>query len=176
MRCWLGSSEQEGGFSEKIKLITDGIADENIVTMCLIFLVAVRFQRQLIWRGAESAVHLGLSIMPANVAVVGLFVIAALSPCRWGIDGDDRGDGADCNRISTKAGIALPVCVSRRSHVRCHVRDVSVISRRSRYDDRCCAHAGCEMKDKFRENFLIVLPAAITAVLFFLSGRRRSVI
>ena len=27
---------------------------------------------------------------------------------------------------------------------------------------------GCEMKDKFRENFMIVLPAAIVTVLIFL--------
>ena len=27
---------------------------------------------------------------------------------------------------------------------------------------------GCEMKDKFRENFLIVLPAAILTVIIFL--------
>ena len=98
-------------FQEKITLITQGVADENIVTMCLIFLVAGGFSKAVdMAGGVESTVNLGLSIMPPNVAVAGLFVIscfisvsmgtsmgtiAAMAPIAVGIS-DKAGSGHGC--------------------------------------------------------------------------------
>ena len=159
-------------FQKKIKLITDGIADENIVTMCLIFLVAGAFSKAVdMAGGAESAVHLGLSIMPANVAVVGLFVISCFISVSMGTSmGTIAAMAPIATGISTKAGIALPVCVGA---VMCGAMFGDNLSMISDTTIAAVRTQGCEMKDKFRENFLIVLPAAIiTAVLFFfVSGR-----
>ena len=63
-------------FGEKLQVISKGLADENIITMCLIFLCAGGFSGAVTAiGGVESTVNLGLSILPGNVAVVGLFVI-----------------------------------------------------------------------------------------------------
>ena len=63
-------------FDEKIKIISKSAGDENIITMCLIFLAAGAFSGAVSASGgAESVVNFGLSIIPSNLAVVGLFVI-----------------------------------------------------------------------------------------------------
>lgn len=159
-------------FQKKIQLITGGIADENIVTMCLIFLVAGAFSKAVdMSGGAESAVHLGLSIMPANVAVVGLFVISCFISVSMGTSmGTIAAMAPIAAGISTKAGIAPPVCVGA---VMCGAMFGDNLSMISDTTIAAVRTQGCEMKDKFRENFLIVLPAAvITAILFFfVSGK-----
>lgn len=67
---------RELGFAEKIKLAAQGVGDENIITMCLIFLAAGAFTGAVkAAGGVDSTVNLGLSILPSNVAVAGLFLI-----------------------------------------------------------------------------------------------------
>lgn len=64
-------------FADKIKLAAQGVGEENIITMCLIFLAAGAFSGAVkAAGGVDSTVNLGLSILPSNVAVAGLFVIA----------------------------------------------------------------------------------------------------
>lgn len=53
-------------FQRKLTIISRGIGEENIVTMCLIFLAAGAFSGTISAAGGvESTVNLGLSIMPA---------------------------------------------------------------------------------------------------------------
>ena len=63
-------------FTEKLQVISKGVGDENIITMCLIFLCAGGFSGAVTAAGgADSTVNFGLSILPSNIAVVGLFII-----------------------------------------------------------------------------------------------------
>ncbi len=63
-------------FADKMKVISAGIGDENIITMSLIFLCAGGFSGAVTAAGGvESTVNLGLSVLPPSIAVVGLFVI-----------------------------------------------------------------------------------------------------
>lgn len=63
-------------FDDKIKVIAKSVGDENVITMCLIFLAAGAFSGAVSASGgAESVVNFGLSIIPGHFAVVGLFVI-----------------------------------------------------------------------------------------------------
>lgn len=63
-------------FADKLTIVSKGIGEENIVTMCLIFLAAGAFSGTIqAAGGVESTVNLGLSIMPSSIAVVGLFII-----------------------------------------------------------------------------------------------------
>ena len=63
-------------FGDKLKIIAKGVGDENIITMCLIFLCAGAFSGSVSASGGvESTVNLGLSVLPASFAVAGLFVI-----------------------------------------------------------------------------------------------------
>ena len=63
-------------FNDKLKVIAKGVADENIITMCLIFLAAGAFSGAVSASGGvKSTVNLGLSFLPPNFAVIGLFII-----------------------------------------------------------------------------------------------------
>ena len=158
-------------FDEKISIISKGVGNENIITMSLIFLCAGAFSGAVTAAGGvESTVNLGLSILPAKVAVVGLFIIgcfisvsigpsmrtlAALAPIAVG--------------ISEKTGFSLAVCIGA---VVCGAMFGDNLSMISDTTIAAVKTQGCEMKDKFRENFFIVLPAAIvTIVLFFFITR-----
>lgn len=154
-------------FQDKIAVISKGIGEENIVTMCLIFLAAGAFSGTIkAAGGAESTVSLGLSIMPPSIAVVGLFVIGCFISVSMGTSvGTITAMAPIGVEIAEKTGIAVPICMGA---VVCGAMFGDNLSMISDTTIAAVRTQGCEMKDKFKENFLIVLPAAIiTAVLFF---------
>ena len=158
-------------FSDKLSIISKGIGEENIVTMCLIFLAAGAFSGTIqAAGGVESTVNLGLSIMPSSVAVVGLFVIGCFIFVSMGTSvGTITAMTPIGVGIAEKTGIAMPICVGA---VVCGAMFGDNLSMISDTTIAAVRTQGCEMKDKFKENFLIVLPAAIiTAVLFFFLAR-----
>ena len=64
------------GFQDKMRLIAQGVGEENIITMSLIFLCAGGFSGAVTAAGGvDSTVNLGLSLIPAHFVVAGLFVI-----------------------------------------------------------------------------------------------------
>src|SRR5699024_10821350 len=74
--------------------------------------------------------------------------------------------------ISEKTGFAMAVCIGA---VVCGAMFGDNLSMISDTTIAAVRTQGCDMKDKFKENFLIVLPAAIiTAVLFFVIARGNS--
>ena len=159
------------GFQEKVAIISKGIGDENIVTMCLIFLAAGAFSGAVrAAGGVESTVNLGLSIIPPSVAVVGLFIIGCFISVSMGTSvGTITAMVPIGVGIAEKTGIGLPICMGA---IVCGAMFGDNLSMISDTTIAAVRTQGCEMKDKFRENFLIVLPAAIiTGILFFLITR-----
>ena len=159
------------GFQEKVAIISKGIGDENIVTMCLIFLAAGAFSGAVrAAGGVESTVNLGLSIIPPSVAVVGLFIIGCFISVSMGTSvGTITAMAPIGVGIAEKTGIGLPICMGA---IVCGAMFGDNLSMISDTTIAAVRTQGCEMKDKFRENFLIVLPAAIiTGILFFLITR-----
>ena len=158
---------RELGFSEKIKLAAQGVGDENIITMCLIFLAAGAFTGAVkAAGGVDSTVNLGLSILPSNVAVAGLFLIGCFISISMGTSvGTITALAPIAAGISQKTGFSMAVCAGAVVGGAMFGDNLSMIS-----DTTIAAvkTQGCEMKDKFRENFLIVLPAAIVTILLFL--------
>lgn len=158
-------------FADKLTIVSKGIGEENIVTMCLIFLAAGAFSGTIqAAGGVESTVNLGLSIMPSSIAVVGLFVIGCFISVSMGTSvGTITAMTPIGVGIAEKTGIAMPICVGA---VVCGAMFGDNLSMISDTTIAAVRTQGCEMKDKFKENFLIVLPAAIiTAVLFFFMAR-----
>ncbi|CBL37013.1 Na+/H+ antiporter [butyrate-producing bacterium SM4/1] len=154
-------------FADKMKLAAKGVGEENIITMCLIFLAAGAFSGAVkAAGGAESTVNLGLSILPSNVAVAGLFVIGCFISISMGTSvGTITTLAPIAVEISEKTGFSMAVCAGAVVGGAMFGDNLSMIS-----DTTIAAvkTQGCEMKDKFRENFLIVLPAAILTVIIFL--------
>ena len=158
-------------FADKLTIVSKGIGEENIVTMCLIFLAAGAFSGTIqAAGGVESTVNLGLSIMPSSIAVVGLFIIGCFFSVSMGTSvGTITAMTPIGVGIAEKTGIAMPICVGA---VVCGAMFGDNLSMISDTTIAAVRTQGCEMKDKFKENFLIVLPAAIiTAVLFFFMAR-----
>lgn len=155
-------------FDEKIAVIAKGIGDENIITMCLIFLCAGAFSGAVTAAGGvESVVNLGLSILPSGLAVVGLFIIGCFISVSMGTSmGTIAALAPIAIGISGKTGFSMAVCIGA---VVCGAMFGDNLSMISDTTIAAVKTQGCEMKDKFKENFFIVLPAAIlTCILFFL--------
>ncbi|MBO5909213.1 MAG: Na+/H+ antiporter NhaC family protein, partial [Clostridia bacterium] len=161
-------------FSDKIKVIAKGVGDENIITMCLIFLSAGAFSSAVSAAGGvESVVGFGLSILPSHFAVVGLFVIACFISVSMGTSvGTIVALIPIAVEISEKTAFPMAVCSAAVVCGAMFGDNLSVIS-----DTTIAAvkTQGCQMKDKFKENFFIVLPAAIISlVIFFLLTKNSS--
>lgn len=158
-------------FDEKVSVIAKGVGDENIITMSLIFLCAGGFSGAVTAAGGvESTVNLGLSIIPSNFAVVGLFVIGCFISVSMGTSmGTIAALAPIAVGISEKTGFSMAVCIGA---VMCGAMFGDNLSMISDTTIAAVKTQGCEMKDKFKENFLIVLPAAIlTIILFFMITR-----
>ena len=105
---------REIGFQEKIGIVSRGVGDENIITMCLIFLSAGAFSGAVTAAGGvESTVNLGLSVMPPHVAVAGLFVIGCFISVSMGTSmGTIAALAPIAAGISEKTGFAMSVCIA----------------------------------------------------------------
>lgn len=155
-------------FNDKIKVCTKGIGDENVVMMCFIFLTAGAFSGAVTAAGgADSTVYLGLSLIPSQFAVVGLFLIGCFISISMGTSvGTIVALAPIAVGVSNATSFAMPLCLSAVVSGAMFGDNLSMIS-----DTTIAAvrTQGCEMSDKFKMNFKIVLPAAIlTAVIYFL--------
>ncbi len=162
-------------FNEKIKVIAKGVGDENIITMCLIFLCAGGFSGAVSAAGGvESTVNFGLSILPSQVVVVGLFVIGCFISISMGTSmGTIAALAPIAVGISEKTGYGLAICIGA---VVCGAMFGDNLSMISDTTIAAVKTQGCEMKDKFKANFFIVLPAAIiTIIIFFVITRQWNV-
>lgn len=155
-------------FNDKIKVCTKGIGDENVIMMCFIFLTAGAFSGAVTAAGgADSTVYLGLSLIPSQFAVVGLFLIGCFISISMGTSvGTIVALAPIAVGVSNATSFAMPLCLSAVVSGAMFGDNLSMIS-----DTTIAAvrTQGCEMSDKFKMNFKIVLPAAIlTAVIYFL--------
>ena len=144
---------KELSFNKKIEVIAKGVGEENIITMSLIFLCAGGFSGAVTAAGGvDSTVNLGLSLIPAHFAVAGLFLIGCFISVSMGTS------------MGTIAALALSICIGA---VVCGAMFGDNLSMISDTTIAAVKTQGCEMKDKFKANFFIVLPAAIITVLIF---------
>ena len=159
--------DRRHSFNEKITIISKGVGDDNIITMCLIFLTAGGFSGAVTAAGGvDSTVNLGLSILPPGVAVAGLFVIGCFISVSMGTSmGTIAALAPIAVGISEKTNFGIPICIGA---VVCGAMFGDNLSMISDTTIAAVKTQGCEMKDKFRENFLIVLPAAIITIIIFL--------
>lgn len=153
-------------FTEKLQVISKGVGDENIITMCLIFLCAGGFSGAVTAAGgADSTVNFGLSILPSNIAVVGLFIIGCFISVSMGTSmGTIAALAPIAVGISEKTGFPMAVCIGV---VVCGAMFGDNLSMISDTTIAAVKTQGCEMKDKFKANFFIVLPAAIATIAIF---------
>ena len=165
---------KELSFNKKIEVIAKGVGEENIITMSLIFLCAGGFSGAVTAAGGvDSTVNLGLSLIPAHFAVAGLFLIGCFISVSMGTSmGTIAALAPIAVGISEKTGFALSICIGA---VVCGAMFGDNLSMISDTTIAAVKTQGCEMKDKFKANFFMVLPAAIiTVLIFWLATRNMS--
>ncbi|MCR1972647.1 Na+/H+ antiporter NhaC family protein [Clostridium sporogenes] len=152
--------------SKKIDVFCEGSGDSNIILMCLIFILAGAFAQVAKDIGAvDSTVNLGLSILPSNILITGVFVIACFISLSIGSSmGTIVALAPMAVGISQKTGIILGLTLGAVISGAMFGDNLSMISDTTIAASRT---QGCNLKDKFKTNFFIVLPAAIiTAIIF----------
>ena len=153
-------------FDEKLTLMGQGIGDKNIVTMILIFLAAGVFVGVTGRSSAEAVAYFLLSITPAKLAVAVLFVVACFVSMAMGTSvGTITLLTPIAAAVAKDSGFSLPLCVASVMGGSMFGDNLSFISDTT---IAACSTQGCQMKDKFRENFWIAFPAAVATLILIL--------
>lgn len=153
-------------FDDKLEVMAQGISDKNIITMLLIFLTAGAFVGVVGRSSAESVAYFMLSIIPAQFSVAVLFVVACFVSIAMGTSvGTITLITPIAVAVSQASGFHLPLCIASVMGGAMFGDNLSFISDTT---IAACNGQGCEMKDKFRENFGIALPAAIATLVLIL--------
>ena len=153
-------------FDEKLVLMGKGIGDKNIVTMLLIFLAAGIFVGVVGRSSAESVAYFMLSLIPAKFAVAVLFVVSCFVSTAMGTSvGTITLITPIAIPIAAASGYSLPLCIASVMGGAMFGDNLSFISDTT---IAACNGQGCAMKDKFRENFHIALPAALASLALIL--------
>lgn len=157
---------REVKFDDKLGIMAQGMADKNIITMLLIFMTAGTFVGVVGRSSAESVAYFMLSLIPAKFAVAVLFVVACFVSTAMGTSvGTITLITPIAVAVSTASGFSLPLCVASVMGGAMFGDNLSFISDTT---IAACNGQGCAMKDKFRENFGIALPAALVTLVLIL--------
>ena len=151
---------------EKLEVMGRGAGDKNIITMLLIFLAAGAFVGVAGRSSAESVAYFMLSIIPARFAVAVLFVVACFVSTAMGTSvGTITLITPIAVAVADASGFGVPLCVGSVVGGSMFGDNLSFISDTT---IAACNGQGCPMKDKFRENFAIALPAALVTLVAIL--------
>ena len=154
-------------FDDKLTIMGRGMGDKTIVTMVLIFMVAGIFVGTVGRDSAESVAYLLLSVVPVQFAVAVLFVVSCFVSLSMGTSvGTITLITPIAVAVSSASGFSLPLCVASVMGGAMFGDNLSFISDTT---IAACQGQGCQMKDKFRENFKIALPAAIVSLVIILA-------
>ena len=153
-------------FDQKLEIMAQGVGDKNIITMLLIFLAAGSFVGVVGRSSAESVAYCMLSLIPARFSVAVLFIVDCFVSVAMGTSvGTITLLTPIAVAVSTASGFDLAFCVASVMGGAMFGDNLSFISDTT---IAACNGQGCEMKDKFRENFWIAFPAAVVTLILIL--------
>ena len=156
-----------GRLHKRIDLFCKGAANSNIMLMVWIFILAGAFAQTAKAVGAvDATVNLALSVLPDTLLLAGMFIaacfislsmgtsvgtIVALTPVAVGI--------ATQTDLNTPFMVAIVVGGAMFGDTLSFISDTTIVATRTQ---------GCNMKDKFKVNSLIVIPVAILITIIYL--------
>lgn len=157
-----------GALNARIDTFMKGVGDQTIITMVLIYLLAGAFASVAkAIGGVDATVNFGLSIIPPSFILPGIFIItafvatsmgtsmgtiAAIAPIAIGV-----AEATDLPLLTTVGAVIGGAMFGDNLSI---ISDTTIAATRTQ---------GCDMRDKFRMNFKIALPAALLVLvwLFF---------
>ena len=147
----------KAGINTNFSIFAKGAANEDVMAMLMIYLLAGAFSAVAkSMGGVDATVNLGVSIIPASLLTAGLFIIASFLA---------TATGTSMGTIGALVPIALGVVdkAGMFGDNLSMISDTTIAATRTQH---------VELKDKFRTNFWISLPAAIvTIILLVIFGR-----
>ena len=147
---------------EKLTLMGKGVGDKNIIIMVLIFLTAGLFVGVVGRSSADSVAYFLLSIIPPQFAVAVLFVVSCFVSLAMGTSvGTITLITPIALSVAGASGFSPAMCVAAVLGGGMFGDNLSFISDTT---IAACNGQGCPMKDKFRVNFAIALPAALVTL------------
>ncbi len=155
--------------NQSMEIFVKGAGNNNIITMCMIYLLAGAFSTVAsATGGVDAVVNAGLSLIPPALLLPGLFLIAGLVATAMGTSMGTIGAIAPiAYAISLKTGIDPALLAGTVISGAIFGDNLSIISDTTIAATRT---QGCEMKDKFKENLKIAIPAAILTIVFLLTS------
>lgn len=154
------------GLQKSIEMFGRGASAPNIMLMLWIFILAGAFASSAKLIGAvDATVNLMLSILPDNMVMPGLFLATCFISLSIGTS-----VGTIVALVPIAAGLAQTTCTSVALMTAVVVGGAFFGDNLSFISDTTIAATssqGCSMKDKFRVNFFITLPAAIIALAIY---------
>ena len=152
--------------TEKIDMYSFGMGETNIMMMCLIFILAGAFATVAKGSGAvDAAVTIAQSLVPAKLMVAGVFLISCLISLAI---------GTSCGTIAAVTPIALgfaaPLQLSPALLMGSVIGGAMFGDNLSMISDTTIAATrtqDVQMRDKFKANFLIALPAALVSLAIY---------
>ncbi|MFD1414876.1 Na+/H+ antiporter NhaC family protein [Oceanobacillus jeddahense] len=159
----------------KLEIFTKGAGHPNIMLMVVIFILAGAFSQTASEMGAvESTVNMGLSFIPSNYLMVGLFIVGCFISLSMGTSMGTVAALAPIGiGIADQTGIPLALAMGTVISGAMFGDNLSIIS------DTTIAAVRTQhtkMSDKFKTNFFIVLPGAlVTSIILWFITRGNSI-
>lgn len=152
-------------FEQRIDTFIAGIGDRNIITMCVIYLLAGAFSTvAAATGGVDAMVALGLTIIPPEFLLPGLFLIAAVVSTAMGTS---MGTLAALAPVALGLGEAANIDLALLAGVLVSgamfgdnlsiISDTTIAATRTQ---------DCAMSDKFKANLKIAIPAAVLTLIW----------
>ena len=153
-------------FEKKLEVMGQGVGDKNIITMLLIFMVAGAFVGVVGRSSAQSVAYFMLDLIPARYAVAVIFIVACFVSTAMGTSvGTITLLTPIAVEVAQTAGFSAALCIGSVVGGAMFGDNLSFISDTT---IAACNGQGCAMKDKFRGNFWIALPAAVATLALIL--------
>ncbi|MDY3006541.1 Na+/H+ antiporter NhaC family protein [Anaerococcus sp. AGMB00486] len=151
-------------FDELVTMFCKGGGDDTLILMFLIFLEAGMFYLVADRMGAvKSVTNLGLSLLPQSMILPGVFIIGCILSFSMGTSmGTVTALMPIGVALANSTGISMPLMCGTVVGSAMFGDNLSFISDTTIAATRT---QEVEMKDKFRANFLMVLPAVIITLL-----------
>ena len=150
-------------FDDKLEIIANSVGDKNIITMILIFMVAGIFVGVVGRSSAQSVAYFLLSLIPPQFAVIVLFIVSCFVSIAMGTSvGTITLITPIAIAVANASGFQIALCVGTVMGGAMFGDNLSFISDTT---IAACNGQGCAMKDKFRTNLWIALPAALATLI-----------
>lgn len=160
-------SPSKKSFSDRVETFCKGAANDTIMLMVLIFILAGAFAGTARAMGAvDATVDLTLALLPSNLILASIFIAACFVSMAM---------GTSCGTIAALAPIAIGLAVQTGFELPfvlgivvggamfgdslSFISDTTIVATRTQ---------GCELKDKFKVNVRILFPITILIILFYI--------